>query len=65
MANNWFYRKNDQTHGPFSADVLQIMARAGVVSPDDLVWRDDMPEPVAARRVVGVFPNAVEKRLDD
>ena len=65
MANNWFYRKNDQTFGPHSAEVLQRKARDGDVSPDDLVWRDDMPEPVAARRVVGLFPNYFEKRPDD
>lgn len=63
MADMWFLASKGKGYGPFSTPQLQQMVEAGVIDPDDLVWRDgdsesapvstvgkEPPLPVAASR---------------
>lgn len=55
MASEWFFKKNEQTYGPYSATQLRQVAQKGELSPTDSVWRDGMEQPVAASRIKGLF----------
>lgn len=44
----WYYAQGGQRRGPVSEEVLRNMARAGELSPTDLVWREGMAEWAAA-----------------
>lgn len=65
MAANWHYAKGGEKHGPVSASQLKELATNGKLSPDDLVWREDMTEWRKASTVKGLFPDqptaAIEK----
>lgn len=56
MAANWHYAKGGEKHGPITAAQLKELATTGQLSPDDLVWREDMTEWRRARSVKGLFP---------
>jgi hypothetical protein len=56
MAANWHYAKGGDKHGPFTAAQLKELATTGQLSPDDLVWREDMKEWRKASTVKGLFP---------
>ena len=57
MASEWFYTVNGQ-QSPTSANDAQIkqMATAGQLQPTDMVWKDGMPNWVAANTIKGLFP---------
>jgi hypothetical protein len=46
--SNWYYTTNGQQQGPVSGEVLKQLATAGRISPTDLVWREGMPQWIAA-----------------
>lgn len=56
MAQQWHYRKNDQTVGPVSAKRLKELASSGALLPTDLVWTEQVKEWKQARLVKGLFP---------
>ena len=56
MSKNWHYATNGEKHGPVSAAQLKELATTGQLSPDDLVWREDMKEWRKASTVKGLFP---------
>ncbi|MEZ6131201.1 MAG: GYF domain-containing protein [Planctomycetaceae bacterium] len=59
MAANWHYAKGGEKHGPITSAQLKEMAVNGQLSPDDLVWREDMKEWRKASTVKGLLPEQV------
>ena len=45
---DWFYAKNNQQLGPVTLEALSAMLHRGELLPGDLVWRDGMPNWLAA-----------------
>ena len=43
MAEQWYYAKGGQQHGPINAEGLKQLAATGRLQPSDLVWREGMP----------------------
>lgn len=54
----WFYKQNGQQYGPIDAAALKRMAIDGELEPSDLIWREGLPEWVAASQAKGLFPAA-------
>ena len=42
MAEQWYYSKGGQQHGPINAEGLKQLAATGQLQPSDLVWREGM-----------------------
>jgi hypothetical protein len=42
VADQWFYARDSEQHGPIATADLRQMIRSGQVRPDDLVWSDGM-----------------------
>jgi GYF domain 2 len=42
MAQSWFYRHQDKTHGPLSPDEIKILAGKGILNAHDLLWPEGM-----------------------
>jgi len=51
----WFVRKGDKTHGPFSSQQLKQLAKGSKISPDSPVRRGNEGQWVAAQKVKGLF----------
>ena len=58
MAKNWHYAKDGDKHGPISSAELKRLANSGQLSPDDLVWREDMKEWRKASTIKGLLPSS-------
>lgn len=56
MSHNWYYARGGEKHGPISSTELKQLATEGQLSPDDLVWREDMKDWKQASSVSGLFP---------
>ena len=52
----WYYSIGGQRSGPITGADLKQLAQAGKIGPDDLVWKDGMPEWRPAARVKGLVP---------
>jgi hypothetical protein len=59
----WHYSKAGERHGPITAARLKVMVTTGQLSPDDLVWREDMKEWRKASTVKGLFPEGVKNQV--
>jgi len=59
MATEWFYFKGDERSGPVSPQQLKSLAATGVVLPTDLIWKEGMPQSVAAAKLKGLFEASV------
>lgn len=55
MADQWFYAKGKQAHGPVAAAELKRLASTGGLSPDDLVRKAGMTQWVRASSVKQLF----------
>lgn len=55
MADEWFYARNGQKHGPISPADLKRMATSGDLLPTDLLWKKGMPQWVPASSARGLF----------
>jgi hypothetical protein len=55
MADEWFYTQNGQQCGPVDFSQLQGLASSGSIHPNDLIWKQGMPNWAAAGTVTGVF----------
>ena len=55
MAAQWYYVENDEEVGPVPAAVIKQKVAAGVIGPDDEIWKDGLPDWVPARKVKGLF----------
>jgi hypothetical protein len=58
VATEWFYSIDGEQVGPVSSSELKQLAASGEITPNDLVWREGMPEWTPARKVKGLFANA-------
>jgi uncharacterized RDD family membrane protein YckC len=56
MAGNWFVGRNGTQDGPYSWPQLQQFVEQGRLIATDLVWREGMPDWVAASAIKGLFP---------
>ena len=54
----WYYAHDNQQHGPVSGSQLKQLADAGHLQPGDLVWKEGLPNWVAASSLKGLFPAA-------
>jgi hypothetical protein len=55
MATQWKFKRGDEEFGPFTSGQLKQLAAGGKLTPDDLVWKDGLPDWVSAQRVKGLF----------
>lgn len=67
MREDWFYVHDGSRIGPVSPAALKQLATAGMLLPDDLVWKSEMSNWVAAKRLRGLefatIPQVSEKPL--
>ena len=42
--NNWYIARQGQQHGPISEKELTIFVKEGYLQPDDLIWRQGLPD---------------------
>lgn len=52
----WFVRKGDKTHGPFTSHQLKQLAGQSKIGPETKVRRGNDGQWVAAQKVKGLFP---------
>jgi hypothetical protein len=65
MGNEWFYTQNGQAApAPVSADQLKQLAGSGQLRPDDLVWKEGMPQWMPASSIKGLFGSAKPASAD-
>lgn len=53
---HYFYTRNGEKHGPFTAEEFKNLAAAGDLLPSDLVWKEGKPKWVKASTVKGLLP---------
>lgn len=58
MSKNWHYAKDGEKHGPITSAQLKELAKSGQLSPDDLVWREDMKEWRKASTIKGLLSSS-------
>ncbi|QGJ68391.1 Hypothetical protein PBC10988_0500 [Planctomycetales bacterium 10988] len=51
----WFYASDNEQKGPFSKQVMKEKIEEGVILPDDLVWKQGMPDWVPAKSLTELF----------
>lgn len=56
MTGNWFVGRNGKQDGPYSWTQLRQFVEQGRVVATDLVWREGMPDWVAASSIKELFP---------
>jgi hypothetical protein len=42
VADQWYYKRGEQTHGPVPVAELKTLAATGLLQPDDLLWPEGM-----------------------
>lgn len=55
MATQWKYKHGDEELGPFTSGQLKQLAAEEKLTPEDLVWKEGLPDWVPAKRVKGLF----------
>ncbi|WP_029630327.1 GYF domain-containing protein [Zavarzinella formosa] len=55
MNQDWYHTANGGQHGPVTAVELKKRAQSGMILPEDLVWKEGMPNWVPAKSVKGLF----------
>jgi len=63
MSANWYYTKNEEREGPVTPALLKKLANEGWLTPDDLVWKEGMPNWLPARKVRGLFESRLVQQL--
>ncbi len=58
MASEWFMRRNGEEDGPFSSEQLKAMARNGLITKEDLVWKEGMDDWRPAGESRRLFPRS-------
>jgi len=65
MGNEWFYTQNGQAApAPVSSEQLRLLAGGGQLRPDDLVWKEGMPNWTPAASIKGLFGSAKQPSGD-
>jgi len=55
MPVSWYYAVDGEKVGPVDAAELRQLAVAGILQPDDMVWREGLPAWVPAEQVNGLL----------
>ena len=42
--DEWYYSRGDEEFGPVDLDFLKMLVHGGKLGPDDLIWKEPMPE---------------------
>jgi uncharacterized RDD family membrane protein YckC len=58
MAQEWFYARGGAQQGPVDADTIRRLIAAGQFGPNDLVWREGMPQWTRAMDVAEFYAPA-------
>ncbi len=58
MAEQWYYAKGGQQHGPVNGERLKQLVATGQLQSSDLVWREGMAAWAQASTVPGISPPA-------
>lgn len=58
MADQWYYGRGAEIHGPFSGWEVADLADAGTVLSTDTVWEDGAADGVPAASIAHLFPTA-------
>jgi len=58
MSDVWFFGRDGNTFGPFSADQLKEQVSDGRLHPQDSVWKEGMTKRVLAAKVQHLFTAA-------
>lgn len=53
-----FFDRNGTTQGPYESKELRTLAKAGIITPTTLVWKEGESSKIEARRISGLFPDA-------
>jgi len=56
VAQSWFIMRGESRVGPFTHHGLVTLASSGGLAPQDMVWCHDLPSPIPATGVAGLFP---------
>jgi hypothetical protein len=64
-TRGWFYEVGGERRGPVTLEALQGLAKAGTVVRETRVWADGVNEPVAAGRLVVLFPPLDDPAVPD
>jgi len=56
VAQSWFIIRGESRLGPFTHHGLVTLAANGGLTPQDMVWSVDLPAPIPAMGVAGLFP---------
>jgi hypothetical protein len=56
MADQWYYARNNQKHGPLTPQQLRQAAATGRLQATDMVWKEGMQKWVPASSIQGLFP---------
>ena len=56
--SEWYYTSAGQQTGPVTSAQLKQAAQSGQLTPNDLVWKDGMPDWVPATKLKGIFDGA-------
>ena len=54
-ADLWYYHQLGTNYGPVDFDHLQYLAKSGQIQPEDMVWKEGLPEWIPASRVPGLI----------
>jgi hypothetical protein len=54
----WYYARDGAQQGPVSEDEIKRLAEAGTLRPQDLVWREGMPQWQPAQQATPYFAGA-------
>jgi TM2 domain-containing membrane protein YozV len=55
VSQEWYYSVDGDRQGPIASAELKKLAEAKTIKPDDLVWKDGMPDWVQAKTIKGLF----------
>jgi hypothetical protein len=55
MADQWYYGREDEIHGPFTSLELKELASAGTIQVTDTIWKNDIATGIAAAKVKQLF----------
>lgn len=58
----WYYTRAGEQQGPVEFAALQQMAAGGMLTPQDLVWNEGMPQWASAATIAGLFGAAGESQ---
>jgi len=65
MNEPWYYKKDDNEHGPLSHEQLKERAESGQLGRDDLVRREDMEDWMRVSEVEGLLETASQAESNE